>query len=496
MVAMFRSIFDTVFSPFINTPAEPLAPEPIFEMNESEYLDDFALDIFGQQGTPVYTQICMIYSLPDESPIWYSSTDIIDVLHAGLERLSASFPWVAGQVCNDYVATGNSGIYKIKYLDEVPRLTVKDLRGNSGFPTMEELRKGGYPFRLLDESVICPHNTLILPRTELLPVCLVQVTFIEGGLIFTFLGHHAVMDGIGQGVIMKLLDKACRKEQFTDDEIMIGNAPRKDIIPLLDDDVEVGPELSHQLFSSLASAPPPPPPPVAKGAKPSGPPKVFWAYFVFSGKALEELKSLASESLTGGYTSTDDCLTAFIWRSVTRARLHRLRPSDKVTLARAINVRPFLSLPLNYPGLATNMTYHNSTTEQLTGHDLGSIATNLRAEIDPKTSNLTHMTKAFATYLDRAEDKTSINLTATLDFSKDIALSSWAKLDTYDLDFGFGVGKPKAVRRPQFTPMEGLMYLMPKSSDGEIALALCLREEDMERLKSDEEFVRYGKYVV
>lgn len=473
---------------------QPVAPEPIFEMADSEYIDDFALDIFGQQGTPVYTQICMIYTLPDESPIWYTS--IIEILQAGLERLSASFPWVAGQVSNDYVATGNSGIYKIKYLDEVPRLTIKDLRGDSDTPTMVDLTKEGFPFRFLDESVICPHNTLILPRTEPLPVCLVQATFIEGGLIFTFLGHHAVMDGVGQGVIMKLLNKACRKEQFTDDELMVGNAPRKDIIPLLDDDVEVEPELSHQLFSSLASAPPPPPPPVIKGAKPAGPPKVFWAYFVFSGKALAELKASASESLTGGYISTDDCLTAFIWKSVTRARLHRLRSSDKVTLARAINVRPFLSLPPNYPGLATNMTYHNSTTEQLTGHDLGSIATNLRAEIDPKTSNLTHTTKAFATYLHRTEDKTSINLTATLDFSKDIALSSWVKLNTYDLDFGFGVGRPRAVRRPQFTPLEGLMYLMPKRGDGEIALALCLKEEDMDRLKSDEEFTSYGKYVV
>ncbi|KAK6332953.1 hypothetical protein TWF718_010781 [Orbilia javanica] len=473
---------------------QPIAPEPIFEMADSEYLDDFALDIFGQQGTPVYTQICMIYTLPDESPIWYTS--IIEILQAGLERLSTSFPWVAGQVCNDYVATGNSGVYKIKYLDEVPRLTVKDLRGDSDSPTMEDLRRAEFPFRLLDESVICPHNTLILPRAEPLPVCLVQATFIEGGLIFTFLGHHAVMDGIGEGVIMKLLNKACRKEQFTDDEIMVGNAPRKDIIPLLDDDVEVGPELGHQLFSSLASVPPPPPPPIIKGVKRSGPPKVFWAYFIFSGTALAELKTLASESLTGGYISTDDCLTAFIWQSVTRARLHRLRPSDKVTLGRAINIRPYLGLPPNYPGTASNMTYHNSTTEQLTSHDLGSIATNLRAEIDPKTSNLTYMTKAFATYLHRAEDKTSINLTATMDFSKDIALSSWAKLNTYDLDFGFGVGKPKAVRRPQFTPLEGLMYLLPKKGDGEIALALCLREEDMEKLKSDEEFTRYGKYVV
>ncbi len=74
-------------------------------------------------------------------------------------------------------------------------------------------------------------------------------------------------------------------------------------------------------------------------------------------------------------------------------------------------------------------------------------------------------------------------------------LSSWAKYDCYDLDFNLGLGKPDAVRRPAFVPIESLFYLMPKRPDGEIAVALCLREEDLERLKSDKEFMKYANYV-
>jgi hypothetical protein len=37
--------------------------------------------------------------------------------------------------------------------------------------------------------------------------------------------------------------------------------------------------------------------------------------------------------------------------------------------------------------------------------------------------------------------------------------------------------------------------LIPKSLDGEIAVAVCLRDEDMERLKADEEFARHGTYI-
>lgn len=35
------------------------------------------------------------------------------------------------------------------------------------------------------------------------------------------------------------------------------------------------------------------------------------------------------------------------------------------------------------------------------------------------------------------------------------------------------------------------MYFMPKRLDGEIAVMVCLREEDMGRLREDGEFKKY-----
>jgi trichothecene 3-O-acetyltransferase len=55
-----------------------------------------------------------------------------------------------------------------------------------------------------------------------------------------------------------------------------------------------------------------------------------------------------------------------------------------------------------------------------------------------------------------------------------------------------GLGKPEAVRRPQFEPVESLM---PRTLDGEIAVAICLRDKDMERLRAGEEFAKYGMYI-
>ena len=148
-----------------------------------------------------------------------------------------------------------------------------------------------------------------------------------------------------------------------------------------------------------------------------------------------------------------------------------------------------------YLGLMQSMTYTTYTLQKLLEEPLGGIASQLRSALDPKTSDLGYKTRALATFLDRSPDKNVVSFTATIDLSTDIMLSSWSKLDCYELDFNLGLGKPECVRRPQFVPVESLVYLMPRALDGEIAVAICLRDEDMERLKADEEFVRYGSYV-
>ncbi|KAF3922571.1 hypothetical protein ABW21_db0209346 [Orbilia brochopaga] len=467
-------------------PMDPVAADSIY----GDPLDDFYLDTIGQQGIPIYTQICLCYALPDSSSTRYPQ--IIETLQGGLERLAASFPWAAGQVVCEGTGPGNSGVYKIKPLENAPVLIVKDLREDSDAPTMESLRKASFPIRMLDESVICPRSTFIMPGSKPQEVVLIQLTLITGGLLFSFLGHHSVMDGVGQGQLMHLLNKACRNEPFTPEELSICNAPRRHVIPLLDDSYTPGEELKHQMFAAPAT-----PPPLADSPLHPPPPKI-WANFIFSGQSLVELKAAASASLASGYVSTDDCITSLVWQCVTRARLPHLDPEDKVTLARAVDARKPLGMPATYPGVVNNMTYHTSTASLLTDPDsmsLGAIATNLRAEIDPKTSSLSYMTRALATYVDRAADKTTLNITATLDLAKDIMLSSWARLPCYSMDFGMGIGVPEAIRRPQFAPTESLMYLMPRRADGEVVLALCLREDAMERLTNDPEFVQYCECV-
>ncbi|KAK3937457.1 transferase [Diplogelasinospora grovesii] len=294
---------------------------------------------------------------------------------------------------------------------------------------------------------------------------MLQVNFITGGLALTFVSHHQAMDMTGQGHMMHLLSKACHGEPFTDDEVSSGNLDRRTVVPLLDGSYKPGPELAHQMVG-------PPSKPVSQGE----PPRSSWAYFTFHPTSLAALKSLASASnkVPSGYISTDDALSAFIWQSVMRARLPRLDLTAKSTLARAVDPRRYLGIPHTYPGLVQNMTYHTHTLRELAGLSLSEVASELRSAVDPQTSNLAYNTSALATLLSHAKDKNTVSVTAAIDLSVDIMISSWAKPNCYHLDFNLGLGKPEAVRRPRFDPVESLIYFMPRRLDNEIAVASTL----------------------
>ena len=325
--------------------------------------------------------------------------------------------------------------------------------------------------------------------TESALVFCVQANFIEGGLMLTLVAQHNVMDMTGQDFIIGLLSKACHNEPFTSEEIAIGNMVRSHLIPLLDDSYTPGPELARQIVK--------PPPKVKDVSEPVTPPKSTWAYIEFSAAQLGSLKALATNTLPAStdFISTDDAVSAFIWKSIARARASRLAATSESMLTRAVDMRERLGIPQGYPGVMQNLTYNTNTIQRLSEEPLGIIAAELRSQLDPKINDLVFNTRALATVLSRSADKTKASFAATVNVSSDFMLSSWSRVGSYSLEFNLGLGKPKAVRRPQFTPFEGLGYLMPRSAAGELPVGICLRDADWERLKADEEFTRYAKYI-
>ncbi|KAL1856618.1 hypothetical protein Plec18170_003587 [Paecilomyces lecythidis] len=458
----------------------------------TESLESFYLDILGQQPkiNRLYTNITLCFPLPgdSDSPI----KAIGETLTKGLGRLSASFPWVAGKVVQD-----DDGNFKIQPFEKSPQFIYRDDHyGNpQDVPDWTILERAKFPFSMLDEPSIAPKKTVMVSNEESpTPVFLIQANLISRGLLLTFSAQHGSMDMRGQAQVMHLLAKACRDEPFTNLELHSGNMDRKNIIPLLN-----GSDLGPDRWIPMNT--------VSEGDKT----KTFsmksqqqpendctWAYFLFQDASLNTLKSIAlTTTPLGGFVSTDDALSAFVWQSITRARLPRIAKTNTIqynsTLSRNVDVRRHFGIPDSYPGLVTTATIHTAAIDVLLQESLGTLAADLRSALNP--TSLKHKTCRLATIISENKNSDMASFVPKGVPELDVRISSWAKENCSSLDFGFG--KPVAVRRPRFREgaREGLVYFLPKSLDGEIAVGICLRNEDMEQLKTDQQFSKFGTFI-
>ncbi|PYH39154.1 trichothecene 3-O-acetyltransferase [Aspergillus neoniger CBS 115656] len=446
-------------------------------------MDDY-LDIFGQQTFAINIQSCFCFSLPDNS----ACPKIIDTLTKGLERLNTSFPWLAGQVVNEGLGDGDTGSFLIRPLQNEAQLVVRDLQHDPSIATMNDLQRAKFPISILDQNILAPRNIFPDSQDVSAPVFLIQANFITGGLILTFVAQHNVMDATGLTNIIHLFSKACQNENFTDKEIRDGNLPRRDIVPLLEDSHTIGTELDRYMVKPAPYRHPSDSPETLM-------PKCSWTSFKISRHSQEALKSIAMASLTPpSFVSTDDAVTAFIWQSVTRARLRRLDPSTHSTLMRAVDVRGVLGISPLYHGPLQSNVYTEFLMRRLIEEPLGSIALQLRLAVSDKL-HLEHHTRTIATFLSRTPDKSTFSFGASIDTTTDLIFSSWAKLEGCCFDFNLGFGFPLAVRKPKCNEVEGLTFLLPKTREGDVVVAICLRDEDIEELRSDVVFMEHAEYI-
>ena len=455
----------------------------------------------------LYTQLAFAFPIARET----SHSTITSTLSNGLERLSTAFPWVAGQVQNINLDSTTPPLYKIRPFEPTPRLLVKDYTNDESIPSLEEMERAEFPMSMMSEKTWAPCPTLAMmgfdhykspgDASDPAPVLLLQISFIRGGMMLCINAQHNVCDMLGQASVIELFSKACRGEDFTEEDLRIGNMDRTGLVPYINED-EWKPEvdLVDQLIpiqppAETASAPD------ASVTEPPAPPVCSWVYFDFSASSLKELRREAEATLPAdyaGFVSTDDALSALIFQQVLRARSPRLLsdPERRVTFARAVDARRFFDISPRYPGILQNMTYTSYPYLSLLDTPLGHIAAAMRREIDPETCDMVHRTRSLVTLLSKLpEDAPRVNFIARLKTDADIMLSSWTKVPAYQYDFGQNFGRPVAVRRPRFEPFESLMYLMPKDAQGGVAAALNLRAEDLQQLREDSTWNKFARYI-
>lgn len=427
---------------------------------------DQPLDVFGQQPGPnrLYTQLCLCFSLETSR-----RNDAVQCLQAGLQQLTESIPWLAGRVQYEQ----GTRRYIIREDPDPNELYVRDR--SDTLPSMDELQAACFPGRALTEERLASCRSIRVRPSSPAAVFLVQANFVNGGLLLTICALHSCMDMAGQGHITSLYARACRGEELSPDQILAASLRLDGVIPTATPE-EVAKNVDMPVDEALAKPTP---------ARSSEPIDAIWSYIIFSGPELAKLKASAMESITTGFVSTDDCVSAFLWQAITRSRLPRFSDTNAITtFTRTVDARKAAGIPLTYTGNAAVKTACSMSMRDLTTSSIDAVASRLRERLADIGTQL----RIEATLLKAGKPTNK----PSVEPSTGVNLSSWAKENTYELDFGPLLGKAEAVRRPTFAAWESLVYLMPKKPDGEIAAALCLRKEDTERLKQG---LEYGRFV-
>lgn len=424
---------------------------------------------------------------------------------------------------------------------EPRQLVYKDL--SHVLPPFEELRDAGFvPSALKDELVLEGNPFPPLPAD----ILIAQANFVEGGCIIAANFHHCCFDGIGVMVALKVWAETCRYLQgdmsatcsWLDPESFNHSLP--EILYEQEGYARPAHEVDPGVWGFLPFSPPEEPlenhangtfktdesrlakekalPPV-----PVFPRKFVWppppaqdglstTMFLISPENVQKLKEevMADPEAKGTITSISDIVQAFFWRSAIKARYRvakELRgetfgPDEISVLELPVDGRAYFSslLPSSYMGSMLILNRPNMPTETLCSPEtsIGRIAYHLREAAANITPSLVH--DAF-TLLRSLPDYSKFTIACIGLTGMHAMISNLMLFQTSEISFGdafFADGGSPAALRPQIERGHKrfrFLVIYPMKNDGGVELVMGTNPEELEMLKTDEEFTKYAKLM-
>ena len=410
-------------------------------------------------------------------------------------------------------------------------------------PPFRELRDAGFvPSAFKDELILEGNPFPSLPAD----ILFAQANFVEGGCILAINFHHSCLDGIGAMVALKVWAESCRFVQgdtlatcsWFDPESFNHSLPEIlyeqegyakpahevdpgvwGFLPFLPPEEPLK-NYGNGIFKTEKSRlpkekalPPPPtfphkfvwPPPLAQNG-------LRTSMFLISPENIEKLKQqvIADPEAKGAITSISDIVQAFFWRSAIKARYRvakELRgeifgPEEISVLELPVDGRPYFSslLPSSYMGSMLILNRPNMPVETLCSPEtsIGRIAYLLREAAARITPSLVH--DAF-TLLQSLPDYSRFTDACMGLEGMHAMLSNLMLFQTSEISFGneffAGGGSPEAMR-PQVERLNKrfrFLVIYPMKNDGGVELSLGTSPEELEMLRTDEEFTKYAKLM-
>ncbi|KAL4022326.1 hypothetical protein IC575_016056 [Cucumis melo] len=212
-------------------------------------------------------------------------------------------------------------------------------------------------------------------------------------------------------------------------------------------------------------------------------PKFRERIFHFSAESIAKLKAKANaECGARGTISSLQSLTAFVWRSITRARrISEEQPTHCIMVA---NNRAKLEPPLseNYFGNVMKYLKVDAKAEELVGKDLGWAAWKLHDVVVNNTSK-----KFRETIEERLQSIDKIQVGRIFE-PNTVLMGSSPRFNKYGIEFG--MGKAVALRSGYSNKWDGKVTTYPGyEGGGSVDLEICLLPQTMVNLESDFEFM-------
>ena len=427
------------------------------------------------------------------------------------------------------------------YFANPRQLVYKDL--SKVLPPFEDLQNAGFvPSAFKDEDVLGGNPFPSLPAD----ILIAQANFVKGGCILATNFHHCCLDGIGVMVALKAWAESCRYVQgdmtatcdWLDPESFNHSLPEI----LHDHEGYARPinEVDPAVWGFLPFEPLKEPLGIQENgalkAESSGfrkdrvlppapvfPRKFVWpprpaenslstTMFLIPPENVQKLKEaiVADPETKGVITSISDIVQAFFWRSAIKSRYRvakELRgetfgPDDISILELPVDGRPYFSssLPSSYMGSMLILNRPNLPVETLCSPttSVGRIAYLLREAAMRITPSLVHDT---FTLLQSLPDHSKFTIACVGLTGMNAMISNLMLFSTSEISFGdkiFADGGTPAAMRPQIERGHRrfrFLVIYPMKTDGGVELVMGTSPEELEMLKTDEEFTKYAKLV-
>ena len=457
--------------------------------------------------THTYTVITLGFTTIDAT----AQKQAVKSLLLAADKIVQVIPWLGGQVVIEGLTQDDSGTYRV--IEYPPHdgpgksFQVKDCRGIPNVPSYQDILSRKAPLSMLhgDTFSPCVGFPNIYPPDQTMPVVVVQANLLDGGIFLTFCGQHNVLDGNANARFIHHFARICSGQDLHPDEVEAANTGRPAAIPKTSLDVSFDSLAYLRRPSSLKDALPVWPPAYGKSR---------WHCFHLPASSVAELKSIAktgsakvpSTDREVPFVSTNDVLTAFIWRHM--LRIQNLEDTSASTnCVRAVNGRARFDPPIseNHFDHVISCFYSELTVKELLSLPLYSIAEKLRKTL--LESATSHHFKSFVHLLQTTKDRSTISYGASMT-ANDIMLTSFTSQGIYEMNFGkdSGLGNseqelqgyPDIVRRPDLPGGDGIVYIMPQARDGSIDVTLHIDDDAVAALSGgagSEEWTRWVDYI-